>query len=267
MRNYRVIVLIILFLAVFAYGTAAAGHYSAELFYFNPDSPQNNLSRLKRNMDGFLSSANIPITFQPFTHLVDLENQLKAKPPAFLFVPQWYFEKHGAILNLHPLLIPIRKGTASYRKILLGMKNASFNRVRGPQATLAMTSMGPDGNTTLNSILFSPHGVAARNINAIIVPKDADALFALALGQVDMALVVKENMDLIAKINPNILQSVHPLLESKPIPMPLLCYIEGVASPSTVQELKGLLLDGRARESYATIMEMLQINGWQAVQP
>jgi hypothetical protein len=267
MRNSRVIIPIVLFLAAFVYGTAAADRYSAELFYFNPDSTQNNLSRLKRNMDDLLSSADIPISFQPFTHLVDLENQLKANPPAFLFVPQWYFEKYGAGLHLYPLLVPVRQGTVSYHKILLGIKNTSFNRVRVPHATMAMTSMGPDGNTTLDSILFSPHGFAARNISAIIVPKDADALFALALGQVDMALVVKENVDLIAKINPNILQSVRPLLESKPIPMPLLCYIEGLAAPSTIQALKRLLLDGGAQESYATIMEMLQINGWQAVQP
>ena len=132
---------------------------------------------------------------------------------------------------------------------------------------MAMTSMGPDGDTALDAILFSPHGVKARDINAIIVPKDADALFALALGQVDMALVVKENMDLIAKINPNILQSIHPLLESKPIPMPLLCYTEGVASPFAVAALKNLMLNGGDRKSYLIIMEMLQINGWQAVQP
>jgi hypothetical protein len=267
MRYSRVIIPILLCFAAFSYGVAAAERDSGELFYFNPDSPQNNLSRLKRHMDELLSSAGIPITFQPFSHLVDLENQLSARPPAFLFIPKWYFEKYGSGLHLHPLLVPIRKGTASYRKILVGMKNTSLARIRMPHTTMAMTSMGPDGDTTLNSILFSPHGVAVRNINAIIVPKDADALFALALGQVDMALVVKENMDLIAKINPNILQLVHPLLESKPIPMPLLCYVEGVASPSAVAELKNLMLNGGERKSYLIIMEMLQINGWQAVQP
>jgi len=267
MRIFRVIIPIILYLATCVFGIASADRHTLELYYFNPDSPQNNLLRLKRNMDDFLTENDIPISFQPFAHLVDLENRLKAKPPAFLFVPQWYFVKYGTRLNLRPLLIPVRKGTAFYRKILLGMKNTSFKRIPRPHATMAMTSMGPDGNTTLDSILFSPHGVAARDINAIIVPKDADALFALALGQVDMALVVKENMDQIAKVNPGILQSVRPLLESKPIPMPLLCYIEGIAPPSAIQELKSLLLGGAAQERYATIMEMLQINGWQTVQP
>jgi hypothetical protein len=267
MRISRVIIPMILFFAVFAYKTAGAQHDPVALFYFNPDSPQNNLSRLKRNMDDLLSSAGIPISFQPFTHLVDLEDRLEEKPPAFLFVPRWYFEKHGAAYHLHPVLIPVRKGMASYRKVLLGMKKTSRQGIRKPHVTVAMTSMGPDEDKTLESILFSQDGLADRNVNAIIVPKDADALFALALGQVDMALVVKENLALIAKINPNILQSVQPLLESKPIPMPLLCYTEGVASPSAVQELKRLFLEGEARKGYTTIMEMLQINGWQAVQP
>jgi hypothetical protein len=267
MRYRRAIIPILVMLVVFMYGIAAAERYPAELFYFYPDSPQSNLSRLKRNMDDLLFSAGLPISFQPFTHLVDLENQLNKRPPAFIFIPQWYFEKYGAALHLRPFLVPVRKGNASYRKILVALKNSSLTRIQMSHTTMAMTSMGPDGDTALDSILFPHHGVKAHDINAIIVPKDADALFALALGQVDMALVVKENMDLIAKINPNILQSIHPLLESKPIPMPLLCYTEGVAAPSTVRELKNLFLDGRAREGYTIIMEMLQINGWQAVQP
>jgi ABC transporter, phosphonate, periplasmic substrate-binding protein len=263
MRKTFIIILIIGLTKALVWGAERAEPHGAELFYFNPDSPQSNLSRLKRDMDHFLSEAGIPITFQPFTHLVDFERQLKENPPAFLFVPRWYVKKYGAALKLHPLLVPVRKGAAFYRKILLGSDHANLKAVQTPHPRVAMTSMGPDGDAMLNAILFSPHGVAAGKINAIIVPKDIDALFALALGQVDMALVVKENMEMIAKINPNILNSVRPLLESEPIPMPVLCFTEGVASTSDIKELKVLFLNGKAQESRSTIMEMLQINGWQ----
>ena len=128
-----------------------------------------------------------------------------------------------------------------------------------------MTPMGPDGDAILDEILFSARGTAVGKINAIIVPKDSDALFALALGQVDMALVVKENLDMIAKINPNILQSVRPLLESGAIPMPVLCFTDGVAANTDIQALMELFLNSKARESLLIIMEMLQINEWQAV--
>ncbi len=264
----RICAIIKLITVLFAIGiifeSVSGASDSTTLFYFNPDSPQSNLSRLKREMDNFFSKAGIPVSFQPFAHLVDLEKQLEKKPPAFLFVPQWYLERYGLKLRLHPLLIPVRNGKTAYCKVLLGTNRSDLNLARTTNTSVAMTSMGPDGEAVLNTVLFSPRGVATGKINTIIVPKDSDALFALALGQVDMALVVKENMDLIAKINPNIIREVHPFLESDPIPMPVLCFTEGVASASDVQELKSLLLKGKTDERQSIIMEMLQINGWQA---
>ncbi len=265
MRKTRIISLILLLITAVFHETVSAEFRPIELFYFNPDAPQSNLSRLKRDMDKFLSKAGFPISFQPFAHLVDFETQIRKTPPGFLFVPEWYLKRYGAKLNLRPLLIPVRKGEASYRKVLLGTEHMELDFSRVPHPTVAMTSMGPDGEAALNAMLFSPHGVTAGKVNPIIVPKDTDALFALALGQVDMALVVKENLDLIAKINPNILRSVRPLLESEPIPMPVLCFTERVVSASAVRKLKALFLNGKAEESRLRIMEMLQINEWQIV--
>ena len=257
---------IVLLLAVIVFYDAAWVQYrTARLYYFNPDSPQSNLSRLKRDMDEFLSKADSPITFQPFAHLVDFEQQLRSVPPDFLFVPEWYLKKYGDRLKLRPLLVPLRKGQSSYRKILLGTKRTNLNFAEMANVTLAMTSMGPDGDAMLNTVLFLPRGMSADKIHPIIVPKDFDALFALALGQVDMALVGKRNMDQIAGINPNILQSVRPLVESEPIPMPVLCYLDGVATSKDIKEIKGLLLNGKANENWSIIMEMLQINEWQVV--
>jgi ABC-type phosphate/phosphonate transport system substrate-binding protein len=128
-----------------------------------------------------------------------------------------------------------------------------------------MTSMGPDVDTFLENILFAPHGVPADKINPIIVPKDFDALFALALGQVDMALVVKNNLAQIASINPNILRTVRPLVESEPIPMPVLCYVKGVATSEHIEEIKALFINGKAKKNRSTIMEMLQINEWRVI--
>lgn len=265
MKRKSISIGIVLLLAVMVlYDAAWVQSHTAKLYYFNPDSPQSNLSRLKRDMDDFLSNADFPITFQPFAHLVDLEQQFKGVPPAFLFVPEWYLNKYGDRLKLRPLLIPVHKGETYYRKILLGAKHARTDRSRKGNITLAMTSMGPDGDTTLKSIVL-PRGVPSDKINPIIVPKDSDALFALALGQVDMAWVVKKNLDQISAVNPNILKSVRPLLESDPIPMPVLCYVEGVATSDNIQALKTLFIRGKVKKKRSTIMEMLKINEWQVV--
>lgn len=266
MKRKRIAIGLILVLAVMAiYDVAWVQSRTAMLYYFNPDSPQSNLSRLKRDMDDFLSGTNFPITFQAFTHLVDFEQQFKSMPPAFIFVPQWYINKYGAEMKLHPLLVPVHKGETSYRKVLLETKDPNKNLAKSVSITLAMTSMGPDGDTMLKNILFSPPSVPVAKINPIIVPKDLDALFALALGQVDMALVVKNNLDQIASLNPNILRTVRPLMESKPIPMPVLCYVEGVATSDHIEEIMALFLNGRAKKDRSTIMEMLQINEWQVI--
>lgn len=266
MIRKRVAIGLSLLLAVMLlYGVAWVQSHAAMLYYFNPDSPQSNLSRLKRGMDDFLSKAKFPITFQPFSHLVDFEQQFNGMPPSFIFVPQWYIDKYGAKMKLQPLLVPVHKGETSYRKILLETKHPNRDLAKSVSVTLAMTSMGPDGDTMLKSILFPPHGVPADKINPIIVPKDFDALFALALGQVDMALVVKNNLDQVASLNPNILRTVRPLMESEPIPMPVLCYVEGVATAEHIEEIKALFINSKAKKNRSTIMEMLQINEWQVI--
>jgi ABC transporter, phosphonate, periplasmic substrate-binding protein len=235
-----------------------------DIYYYYPDSPQINPSQLKRGMEGFLTNAGFSATFQPFTYLVDLENQIQKNPPAFLIVPEWYLHRYGAKLHLHPLLVPVRQGRTSYRKILLGTKNIDLKFSGTLHLTLAMTSMGPNGDGILNTVLFTPRGVDGDKVSAIIVPKDTDALFALALGQVDMALVTRENMELVAKINPSILHSVHPLLDSDPIPMPVLCNVDHIASSTEIGNIKKLFLNAKKLESFSTVMEMLQINEWQA---
>jgi hypothetical protein len=267
MKKSCLISLIFLFLVEGIGATIMASSEPIAIYYFNPDSPKINQSQLKRDMEVCLTNAGFAAIFQPFTYLVDLENLIKKTPPAFLIVPEWYLQRSGVQvqLDLYPLLVPVRHGKTSYRKILMGTKNIDLNFSRTLHLTVAMTSMGPDGEGMLNTILFTPHGLDGDKVITIIVPSDTDALFALALGQVDMALVTQENIELVAKINPNILQSVHPLLDSEPIPMPVLCYVGNIASPTEIAKIKELFLNGNKLESFVIIMEMLQINEWQVV--
>lgn len=236
-----------------------------DFYYFNPDSSQSNLGRLKQEMDSFFSQAGCSFSFQPFAHQVDLDRKLREKRPAFLFAPDWYLKKYGRQLKLKAFLRPVRKGKSSYRKVLMITKTSDITANDLEDNSLAMTSMGPGGAAILNKIMFSAKGVDAEELDTVIVPKDTDAVIALALGQVDMALVVKENLEQIARINPRIMNAVRPLIESAPIPMPVICYLEGAASPSDIQKLKEVFLDAGKKQMRAKIMEMLQIDKWQSL--
>lgn len=236
-----------------------------ELYYFNPDSLQSNLSLLKAEMDTLFINANIPVSFQAFARLSDFDRNIKEKQPAYLFLPSWYFSLHKDQLDFRPFLLPSRKGANHYSKILLVAKNSDITLKNIKKHTLAMTSIGPQKEDILNEILFAEHGIDATDLNTIIVPKDTDALFALALGQVDMALVVKDNLESIGKINPRITQAVRPIAETKPIPMPILCFFTKKASKEDVEAFKRIFVQATYKDIRQSIMEMLNIDEWQAI--
>ncbi|MEW6220063.1 MAG: PhnD/SsuA/transferrin family substrate-binding protein [Thermodesulfobacteriota bacterium] len=248
-----------------ASSSPAAGVPPASFYYFNPDSPQSNLGLLKATMDGFLAEAGFPLSFQPFAHLTDFVQQLAAEPPAFLLLPSWYLERHGQDLGVRPLLAPVRQGSTSYRKVLVVARGTGPGLDGLRHRTLAMTTFGPKGRELLSEILFPAPEEPKPAFNIVVVPKDVDALFALALQHVDAALVVPENMEALAKVNPRLVQRVETVRATKPIPLPVLCYRPGVVSPERLAQLTRLFLAEETRPVRMPIMEMLGIDGWQEI--
>ena len=235
-----------------------------DFYYFNPDSLQSNLNQLKSEIDSFFSRANYPVNFQPFARLIDFDQKIKEKRPAFLFLPHWYYEKYGAIHKLQPLLQPSRNHKKTYSKVLLTRKNAGITVSSLKNRTLAMTSMGPDEEKILDRIVFQHLGLSAKEQRIVIVPKDADAVFALALGQVETALVVRQNLKPLAEVNERLMQSLTTMVESQPLLMPLLCVTEGTATKEQIERMKTILLRTNTASQPVNIMEMLQIDEWQS---
>ncbi len=235
--------------------------HGEKFYYFNPDSPQSNMARLKGAMDSFLKKANFPVAFTPFTRFNDFDRLTLDMPPKFVLLPQWYFQENRDKMQFVPLLVPTRDGPSSYRKVLLTSKQSDISLQTLSQKTLAMTFMGDRGRARLNRLLFARHQLSVDDLNIVITPKDSDSLFALALGQVDMALVSKVNLDNIARINPRISEAVRPLAQSEPISLPILCYLKGGLSQNKIDEIKNLFLASNSKTNL--IMEMLEFDGWQ----
>lgn len=255
--------LFLLFGSLFYKTHSLAGAPRYDFFYFNPDSLQSNLDLLKKEFDTFFAETNNPIYFQPFAHLLDFEKTAKESKPAFLIVPAWYFKKFGRELNLKPLLIPVRQNATTYQKVLLTTSDSGIELANLGNHTMAMTTMGPDAPAILENILSAGRKINISTLNIVVVPKDTDALFALILGQVDLALVAKGNIDQLKKINPRIVQSVRPLHVSKPVSLPLLCYIENMVSEKETEKLKDTFMGEQTGKERQRIMEMLKIDGWK----
>ena len=128
-----------------------------------------------------------------------------------------------------------------------------------------MTTLGPDGEMSSIKELVAAELISIQQLNIINVPKDLDAILALVLGQVKMALVAQDNLQVISDVNPRITQRIKKLEKSIAVPMPVLCYIEGRAESSDVKKLIETFKKMTAEQPRNKIMEMLQIDDWKNV--
>lgn len=234
-------------------------------YYFYPDSTQSNLSQLKNEVDSFFKRSSFPVHFQPFSHVKDFNEQIINNNPDFIFMPEWYYQKNKSSLKLKPLLRPQRKGLDSYTKVLISRKQNAVSINQLSNRTLAMTSEGGAESNILNTMLVGHENSSSKDINLIYTAKDADALFAVALGQVDVALVAKTTLDSLAKINKRLTQNLIILSESAPIALPILCYTEGSVNTSEIKQIRKLLLNSRGIDHQAKLKQMFQIDGWTDV--
>jgi len=244
-------------------GSAASAHF----FYFNPDSAHSNLSGLKQMMDTYLTDEGCSFSFQPFTRLRDFDRQVKEGHPSLLFLPEWYLKQDGNDKKFKPFMVPVQNGVTTYRKILLVAADFDLTTEKLANASIAMTSVGSAGMSMLNDAIFNGNGLDGNTLNFITTAKDSDALFALTLGQVKAALISEDNLKKVGAINPKILQTVKTLAISKPIPLPVLCYVEGVTNLADLDKLRKSLLAGKQDKKTAQIMELLDIDAWQAPTP
>lgn len=243
--------------------TGSAAGSDTEFYYFNPDSSQSNLVRLKREMDNFLAENNFAVNFQPFAKYHDFHHKMRESIPAFVFLPEWYLQQNKYRFHLEPLLRPVRNNLSTYRKILLTGKDSTANLHNLRDKTIAMTSMGPGTPDLLNKLIFSHYNLDSNLFNIIITPKDSDALFALAVRQVDLALVSRDNLRKIGEINPRIPQLVRSLAESQPIPLPVICVGNDMVPKEKIMQIKRIFLNAKRSDNSADLMEMLQIDAWR----
>ncbi len=232
-----------------------------KFYYFDPDSPQSNLVSLKHEMDSLLASKGLHISFQPFAHSQDFNRKIREAKPAFCILPSWYLLQDDIRRQFTPILKPTRHGITTYRKVLLIANGYAKITTALAGKTMAVVGMGSRSFANLNRIIFLPNKLNASSLSIITTTKDIDALFALVLHQVDAALVSKNNIDYIRKINPRILKDIHILAESQPIPLPILCVAQGTVPTAVRKDIEKLFLAYSERSG--NLMDMLQIEGWQ----
>ena len=233
-----------------------------KFYYFNPDSVQSNFSLLSRGFSNFLKQAGLDASFQAFAQKSDFDQRIKDIRPDLILVPSWYFQQYGQSLGLTPLLTSLENGKPNYTKILMVRKAEPFTVDQLKGKTVAMTTMGPNTEELLKNY-FKDQGIDFSTMNIIVTPKDADALYALALGQVDAALVGQATLNMVGSVNQRLLEATKELVASSPVPTPILCALPGSADKVEVAKMKAMLLGERDNNTLPNNLDLLHINGWQ----
>ena len=238
---------------------------ATEFYYFNPDTSQGNLGNLKREFDQYLLEKGFSANFQPFAHFVDFHRRNNERRPSFILVPDWYYRKYGKELGLRPILKPMRNGSTSYQKVILVPKSASAAPNDYEIISFALTSMLQEDVNEELKVLLANQLIDKQQVNMITVPKDLDAILALVLGQVQMALVAEYNLQTIAEINPKILHNVKQLDDTITVPMPVLCYLENRVDDKQVVKLLEIFTGMSKEKPQNKILEMLKIDNWKKI--
>lgn len=238
MRGCMAILLLAAVVPALAPGASAGG--GAPFYYFDPDTKLHDFGLLKTRFQEFLHD---DYSFQPFLRENDLLREIPARPPRFLIVSA---ERAGELeggLTAVPLLVPEADGRTAYRKKLLMRRGA--DEVRLVAGTLKIDM-----------------GETSRGWSWVIVAKDLDALLAVALGQVDAAIVDPGSISLLRSINPDALARLAVGEETRPIYHPPLCFLRGVASGSEVDAMRRRFLAMDKEPGGRELLLLLGFDRW-----
>ncbi len=260
-----VVFLTLILIGLFSLVSPTVASPKIDFYFFNPDSVQTNFSALKKSIDSFFQPTDFNTTFQAFSQKVDFDRMVKKTQPPLVYVPDWYYQHYGEQFGLEPFLKPANDGKTSYTKTLLIGKNSSYTLNGSSTKTVAMTTMGPDTESKFLQIFQNEYGVDLSKSNIIITPKDVDAFYALALGQVDAALVGRDTLDAVRDANQRIAAMVKEVAHSEPLPMPLLCVTKGKLEGGVFQRLKQIFQESSKQPTVPLFMQMLKVDDWQTI--
>ena len=199
-----------------------------QLFFFNPDANVKEFTRLVGSANGYLQSAGVDAKLQPFVKAEAMEGMVAAKKAPFAIVSSWYYNIAKDALSLEPLMMPSTGGKTVYKKVLL-VRSGSATDVAAVSGKLATTSLGKENQKFLNDFVFKGACLNVGGLNIIWVQKDIDALLALKFRQVDAALVVERNVEILKKVSPQTVAGLEVIFTSPEIPESPLCALSGNA--------------------------------------
>ena len=175
-----------------------------KIYFYTTENNINNFKVLKVSFDTYLRDYG-DYEFQPFNDIKTFEKYIHNKD-SFVILSSWHYEKIAAQYNLEAKLVAEKEKTITDTKILVGIKDLSLTGV--------VTSAYDDEYT--RELLLTLTKNNSENLSVLIVPKEIDALMSVSFGMSKFAIVSRDSLRLLKKINPLLTKNLKIYSESIP---------------------------------------------------
>lgn len=175
-----------------------------KIYFYSTDININNFKALKISFDSYIKDYG-DYKFQPFSNKNTFEKQIQYDD-SILLLSSWHYKILSKKYNLEALLVAQKKGSITDTKVLVGKKNS---RKKGLITSAYNT---PYTKEILSELIKND----TKNSPILIVPKEIDALMSVSFGMSDFALVSKDSLYFLQKINPSLTKDFKIFHESEP---------------------------------------------------
>ncbi len=232
------------------------------VYFYNSEANINNFIPLVAGFDNFLSRSG-SYRFQPFKERKTFEQEIRGKEKYLVLLSSWHFSEIRKIYSLRPLLVGVRNGRTSQKRILMGAE--SLKDIKGINSG-QVASAGDEGYTRTLLREMLPDKELAESVRILKVPKEIDALMSVGFGMSKSALITENTLGTLKKTDPSLYSKLKILAEGKDSLLPIL------AVPETFSEQAAALIEiikdmpGKNAEGN-DIIKMLDLDDWKVIEP
>ena len=251
--------LLVALLILFSSVTAAPEKIT--IYFYSAETNINNFKSLKMEFDGYLAQFG-NYEFQPFSDRKTFEEHVRDKAQSLLLVSSWHYANIYQDYGLAPLLVGVRNGQMSQKRILVSLQKANPADIAGA-GQIASASSVPHTTSILSGMFHEEEATASFKI--LTVPKDLDALMSVGFGMAKSALITENSFESLKTINPSLHKKLNIIAESEETLLLIIAAPENFVSDA--RELLSILQTMPTDPNGEKRVRMLGLDDWQPIEP
>jgi len=204
---------------VFLFSTAAfSGEEKTFVYFHSSETSINNFKSLKMEFDRYLSRFG-PYELQPVKERSEFEKQIIHQKNCLILTSSWHYRKICRTYQGKPVLIGIRNGKSTQKRLLIAKKE--FTDIASSGVNIASASSIQHTRSAIKEMFFKKK-LNVDAVKILTVPKDIDAIMAVSFGMSGAALITENNYDRLKHLTPDLYQNIKIIATGPEFPLMIL---------------------------------------------